>query len=119
MANHPNRNKRAKYVIINDYDAPEPNMICQWVPGKGYCYLDRCKPKPRHDGMSGNAATSLSAFGFKWSEGDGGIVSFYLADDPPLPVTATYHDGEPRRWQSALTYFEHRMLATIVAPERV
>lgn len=101
------KSPRAKYVIINDVDAPEPAMVCQWVPSIGYCYLDRRHPKPRHDGMRGLEATPIEAFGFLWVENSDGTVSFYQSD---LPVTATYQDGEPRRWQSRATSFEHKVL---------
>ena len=96
-----------KYVIINDFDAPEPAMVSQWVPGIGYCYLDRRNGKLRHDGMNGTAATPIEAFGFTWAENRDGTVSFYQTD---RPVTATYSDGEPRRWQSRATSFEFQQL---------
>jgi len=107
---------RARYVIINDIDAPEPNMVCQWVPGIGYCYLDRRNGKPRHDGMRGAEATPIEAFGFEWAEDRDGMVRFYQAE---RPVTATYRDGEPRRWQSRTTFFEYRRIKAAAVPETV
>jgi len=93
----------ARYVIINEIDAPEPRMVCQWVPGLGYCYLDRSRNKPSHDGMSGVEATSVEAFGFAWTDNPDGTVSFYRSE---RAVTATYRDGEPRRWQNSADSFE-------------
>ena len=98
---------KPKYVIINDCDAPQPAMVCQLVKGIGYCYLDRRGTKPEHDGMTGTEATSVEAFGFRWAEDPDGMVRFYLSDQP---VTATYSDGEPRRWQSRDYGFEFRVL---------
>jgi hypothetical protein len=99
--------KPSRYVIINDIDAPEPRMVCQWVPRKGYCYLDRTRGKPQHDGMSGLDATSIEAFGFVWTDNPDNTVSFYLST---RPVTATYSDGKSRRWQSRVESFEFRRL---------
>lgn len=97
----------ARYVIINEIDAPEPRMVCQWVPGIGYCYLDRRGTKPDHDGMIGAEATPVEAFGFAWAENPDGTVSFYRSE---RPVTATYRDGVPRRWQHHADSFEFRRL---------
>jgi hypothetical protein len=98
---------KPKYVIINDCDAPEPSMVCQWVSGIGYCYLDRSAGKPRFDGMHGTEATPVEAFGFVWTDNSDGTVSFYLSD---RPVTATYRDARPRRWQSRVKSFEFQQL---------
>ena len=97
----------AKYVIINDTDVPASHMVCQWIRGIGYCYLDRSGTKPDHDGMQGIEATPIEAFGFSWVEDRDGYVRFYRAD---RPVTATYQDGELRRWQSRANGFEHQRL---------
>jgi hypothetical protein len=94
-----------KYVIINDVDAPEPRCVCQWVPDKGYCYLDRSGDKPRYDGMPGDHATSVEAFGWEWTDKPDGTVSFSLSD---RPFTATYPDGESRRWQHEAISFSFR-----------
>lgn len=96
-----------RYVIINDCDQPKPDMVCQWVPGIGYCYLDRRGTKPDHDGMTGREATSLEAFGFVWTDNPDGTVSFYRSE---RPVTATYRDGVKRRWQHHADSFEFRRL---------
>lgn len=85
-----------KYVIINDIDKPEFAMICQWVLGIGYCYLDRSGTKPDHDAMRGRDATPVETFGIAWADNCDGTVSFYLTD---RPSEATYRDGIPRRWQ--------------------
>jgi hypothetical protein len=98
---------KPKYVIINDCDAPQPSMVCSWVPGIGYCYLDRRGSKPDHDGMQGAEATPIEAFGFAWAEDPDEWVRFYLDE---RPSTATYRDGQPRRWQSPLKSFEWRQL---------
>lgn len=103
--------QRPKYVIINDTDAPEPRMVCQWVPGIGYCYLDRRDHKSDYDGMRGTEATPVEQFGFAWTDNPDGSVSFYLSDKP---ATATYQDGEPRHWQSGTTRFEYRRLVVAV-----
>ena len=105
---------RPRYVIIDDIDAPEPRMVCQWVPGIGYCYLDRKRNKPAHDGMSGIRATPIEDFGWTWAEDeDGGSwVRFYRTE---RPVTATYPDGVLRRWQHPADYFEFKRLSLKVA----
>lgn len=95
------------YVIINDIDQPKPDMVCQYVAGIGYCYLDRRGSKPTHDGMRGHEATPVEEFGFVSVDNSDGTVSFYRAD---IPVTATYRDGEPRRWQHHADGFEFRRL---------
>lgn len=102
---------KAKYVIIDDIDAPEPRMVCQWVPHIGYCYMDRRNNKADFDGMSGGEATPIEAFGFSVTEDRDGMVRFYRSDKPG---TATYSDGEPRRWQSYISFFEYKKL-TIAA----
>ena len=103
-----------KYVIINDTDAPQPNMVCQWVAGTGYCYLDRRDGKERFDGMAGSRATPVEAFGWAIAEDEdvGSWVRFYRSD---RPSTATYSDGEPRRWQHRANYFEYKRLSTKVS----
>lgn len=95
-----------KYVIINDCDAPEPAMVCQWVPGVGYCYLDRTRNKPSFDGMVGEHATPVNTFGIIVHEGTDGIVTFRATGKS----FARYPDGEPRRWQSSLPEFTHKRL---------
>lgn len=98
---------KAPYVIINDCDLPSPNLVAQWVPGVGYCYLDRRGTKPDHDGMQGLRCTPVEAFGFVWTDNPDGTVSFYRSE---RPVTATYRDGRPRRWQHDADSFEFRRL---------
>ncbi len=105
----PGKLLRPQYVIINDIDAPEPAMVCQWVPKVGYCYLDRRGTKPRHDGMRGAEATDIREFGFVYTNNKDGTVSFYRTDKPE---TAKYHDGKPRRWQSRYDGFERKRLTT-------
>ena len=99
---------RPMYVIINDIDAPEPRMVCQWVPNIGYCYLDRSRGKPSHDGMHGSEATPVEAFGFAHIENHDGTVSFFRTT---RPVTSAYRDGQPRRWQHRADAFEFRRLS--------
>ncbi len=99
--------RKAPYVIINDTDQPCPNMVCQWIEGVGYCYLDRRGTKPDHDGMRGLEATPVEAFGFVWTNNRDRTVSFYRAT---IPVTATYSDGEPRQWQHRADSFEFQRL---------
>lgn len=98
---------KPRYVIINDTDAPEPRMVCQWVPRIGYCYMDRSRNKADFDGMRGDRSTPIEAFGFSVAEDADGMVRFYQSD---RPVTATYYDGKPRKWQSYQTFFEWRQL---------
>jgi hypothetical protein len=101
--------KPPKYVIINDTDAPEPKMVCQWMPDVGYCYLDRTNGKRRHDGMIGSEAVSIEAFGWTWSEEkDNGelLVKFMRTNKS----TATYPDGVPRDWQHHADSFEFKTL---------
>ncbi len=107
---------KQKYVIINDCDAPQPRMVCQWVPGVGYCYLDRRQNKSAYDGMYGDAATPMEAFGFICRDDPDGTVSFYLSGEQP---TATYKDGQPRRWQSHATAFQRRRLTLSVVKEKM
>lgn len=97
----------AKYVIVSDYDAPQPDMVCQWVPAKRYCYLDRTRNKPNHDGMIGDEATPIEAFGFIWANNRDGTVSFYRTVQP---CTATYRDGVARRWQHPADKSTHKRL---------
>lgn len=82
-------------------------MVCQWVPGIGYCYMDRRNNKADFDGMQGDEATPIEAFGLAWTDKSDGTVDFYPSG---RPVTATYYDGRPRRWQSRKTEFEHVQL---------
>lgn len=96
-----------KFAIVNDIDAPQPSLVCQWVPGVGYCYLDRRAGKANHDGMHPTKPTPIEAFGFNVTQ-DEGRVRFQLLDD--LEVTATYADGRPRRWQSRVTSFSYALL---------
>ena len=98
---------RPRYVIINDCDAPQPRMVCQLVPGIGYCYMDRRENKPDFDGMRGLEATPIESFGFRWAEDTDGMTRFYLSD---VPATAVYSDGYPRNWQSSVEFFEWRTL---------
>ncbi len=98
---------RAPYVIINDCDQPCPNMVCQWVEGVGYCYLDRSRNKPDFDGMEGTEAIPIEDFGFVWAHNANGTVSFYRTD---RPITATYSDGMPRTWQHWNDSFEFQRL---------
>lgn len=107
MSDPSSNTTKPRYVIINDTDAPEPRMVCQWVPGIGYCYMDRRNNKADFDGMSGREAMPIEAFGFSVAEDTDGFARFYLSE---RPVTATYHDGDPRRWQSHQTFFEWRQL---------
>ncbi len=91
------------YVIISDADCPEPAMVCQWVAGIGYCYLDRSwVGKTRHDGMQGKEATPIEAFGFTWTTNEDGIVEFNKTGSE----YAEYSDGKPRRWQSSIQSFK-------------
>lgn len=105
---------KSRYVIINDFDAPQPDMVCQWVPGVGYCYLDRRGNKPSFDGMRGAEAVPVETFGWAWAEDeDGGSwVRFYRTEEGS---TASYQDGSPRRWQNNASYFEFKRLKTKVS----
>lgn len=96
-----------RFVIVDEADAPEPRMVCEWVPRVGYCYLDRRRGKADLDGMTGREATPIEAFGFEWAETDGGTVTFHRTT---RPVTATYRDGGRRRWQSEIEQFEYPTL---------
>lgn len=104
---------RPKYAIINDTDAPHPNMVVQWVPNVGYCYMNRTLS--RHDGMQGSEATDIRAFGFSWAEDPDGVTRFYRNT---LDPTATYSDGEPRLWQPRSDFFEWRMIKSISKSSR-
>lgn len=97
---------RPRFVIINDTDAPEPRNVCQWVPARGYCYLDRSRGKPEFDGMKGGSATAIEAFGFTWSEGAGRVR--FCRDGATR--TAAYQDGQPRDWQSEFEMFDFPLL---------
>ena len=101
---------KPKYVIINDTDAPQPNMVCQWVPEVGYCYMDRSKAT--FDGMKGRGATPVEAFGVLWAEDSDGMTRFYPSEKPPA---ATYQDGKPRRWHGITRSFEWKRLTAKVA----
>lgn len=95
-----------KYVIINDCDVPQPDMVCQWVPGVGYCYLDRSGNKPSFDGMKGDEATPINMFGILVHEAKDRTISFKATGKS----FARYLDGRPRRWQSSEPAFTHKML---------
>lgn len=97
--------ERPRYVIINDIDAPQPNMVAQYVTGTGYCYLDR--RNARFDGMRGHEAIDVRKFGFSWVEDTDGVVRFYRNE---LAPTATYSDGESRRWKASGDFFEWPMI---------
>ena len=101
---------KPKYVIINDCDAPEWRMVCQWVPEVGYCYMDRSKSF--FDGMEGGDAMPVDAFGVLWMEGADGMTRFYPFG---LNATAAYPDGAPRRWQGARKFEWGRLTARAVA----
>lgn len=94
-----------KYVIINEFDCPMPDMVCQHVAGIGYCYMDRSGYKSTYDGMKGDRATPIEEFGFTAEETPSGEVIF----TQDRPVVATYSDGAPRRWQSQVTNFRHNL----------
>ena len=103
----PGRRTMPPYVIINDTDRPMPEMVCQWVPGVGYCYLDRSGNNPSFDGMKGREATPVEEFGLGWTNTRSGAVRFYRSGAEPC---AKYQDGEPRIWQSQYWAFEYRRL---------
>ena len=105
-----------KYVIIDEFDAPEPEMVCQMVDGVGYCYLDRRGTKPSHDGMKGSRATPVERFGFAIGENANGTVTFYPTGQE---IVAQYSDGVPRKWQSPMRAFEHVRLAKTGRQKRV
>lgn len=99
-----------KYAIVNTVDAPTPEMVAQWIPGVGYCYLDRTGNKPSFDGMPADEATGINTFGITvFEHGDGpnkGKVDF-LATGRSF---ARYHDGLPRLWQDSRHTFTHTRL---------
>lgn len=105
----------ALYAIINDCDCPEPRMVCQWVTGVGYCYLERKFNKPGFDGMNGSEATSMQEFGFDWTENSNGTVSFSRSE---RAVTALYRDGEPRRWQHQADQFDFPYLTRTMVSKK-
>jgi len=98
---------RHKYVILNDTDAPQPNMVCQWVEGIGYCYLDRTHNKPDFDGMTGSEATPVTTFGIQWIETDGEVDFWVMGRS-----FARYTDGIPRKWQSSAPNFSWPILTS-------
>lgn len=81
-------------------------MVCQWVPGVGYCYLDRTGNKPSFDGMKGEEATPINTFGILVHEAKDGIITFQVTGKS----FARYPDGQPRRWQSSAPQFTHQRL---------
>ena len=90
---------KARFVIINTTDAPEPNNVAEWIEGVGYCYMVRGGKRHSHkknfDGMQpGRETTPLDAFGIAACvrENDAVFSTVVLS-------TATYTDGKPRRWQ--------------------
>jgi hypothetical protein len=100
------RDSRYRYVILNDTDCPERKMVCQFVDGIGYCYLNRDPILARHDGMVSYRPTPMADFGFAVTDMPDGIVKFSQVSSP----CATYEDGAPRRWQGRATEFEFDML---------
>lgn len=99
-----------KYAIVNEFDAPQPSLVAQWVPGKGYCYLDRSKSM--HDGMMGTRPTAIEDFGFEVIEHPDGSVTF----NKTRHSRATYASGGTRVWQSYIGEFTHQRLEVAVVP---
>ena len=90
---------KARFVIINTTDAPEPNNVAEWIEGIGYCYMVRKGKGHRHkkgfDGMQPNRETTpVDAFGIAVCvrENDAVFSTVVLS-------AAIYLDGKPRRWQ--------------------
>lgn len=95
----------ALYVIIGDTDAPCPRHVCTFLPGVGFCYLDRSLRT--YDGMNSRRMTPLELFGFTAVDCADGYVRFYRVS----PYSqATYADGQPRAWQHPHDYFIYRKL---------
>jgi len=81
-----------KYCIINGFDAPNEDMICQVINGHGY-YLDRTK-RERYPRMSIEDAADIELFGFAVQESNGFVVFAKINESQ-----AKYPDGQTRRWQ--------------------
>lgn len=113
-------------VIINEFDAPQTNMIVvvtsvekDRVEGH---YLSRRKRKD-FSGLAGASGhlptervTHIRDFGMKLvTEGD-----VYFVKPTGEPSTATYHDGESRQWQEQgfpKVPFDKRSLRALSASE--
>jgi hypothetical protein len=98
----PFRSDRPRFVILNDYDRPERRLVAQWVPGTGYCYMNRVE-EPRlkqYDGVTATRPTNMEDFGFGIVV-RGSAVTFGMVGGN----IATYADGRGRPWQDNTTSF--------------
>ena len=95
-------NKMPRFAIINTCDGPYKRMVCEWVEGFGYCYMNRLidKSLKRFDGMTPKRPTSMEDFGFSVIVGEK-VAAFCQT----AASSATYEDGQPRRWHDNSTNF--------------
>lgn len=86
-----------KYAIVNSTDCPKKDLVAEWVPGVGYCYMARAfhPYKKQYDGMDPARPTAIEDFGFTILEREY-QTDFYKTNGPTV---ATYGDGKPRVWQ--------------------
>lgn len=89
---------RGTYVIMNDVDCPEAKLVAvltRYDDVDGVWHALYLSDKTHMKTPCGTHPTPLSAFGktveWKWSE--------YCVRDTGAACTATYRDGEPRKWQ--------------------
>lgn len=89
---------RGTYVIMNDVDCPEAKLVAVLTRHddvRGVWHALYLSDKTNMVAPYGRQPTPLSAFGkaveWKWNE--------YRVVSTGAPCTATYRDGEPRKWQ--------------------
>lgn len=84
-----------RFAIVNTCDGPYKRMVCEWVDGVGYCYMDRIHDESlkKFDGMTPSRPTGMEVFGFRIVVGEK-VAAFVQVSES----SATYEDGKPRRW---------------------
>lgn len=92
--------KPPRFAIINTTDQPSRRMLCEFIPGIGYCYMSRHEFPylKEYDGMGASRPTAIETFGFSAEVGRAEVVFTRTGES-----TATYEDGEHRSWQEMRT----------------
>ena len=88
-----------EFFIVDDCDAPKQRMIAV-LSEDGNLYYTHPK-LIGHGPMHGRRATNVKEFGFEIEEEESGTYKFTKTSRS----TATYPDGQPRRWQDTKMEF--------------
>jgi hypothetical protein len=90
------------FFIVNDHDRPWAVSLAERrEDGKFYYAHPMLRDDKRYHGMTPTSPTPIEAFGIRIALMDGML---YGATDPRLPVTASYSDGRPRKWQGGRSF---------------